>query len=134
MRFVAAACAAFALTISAGAAHAQAAGSTVTLPDGTTIVTTIAGLNNINIKISGGPYAGNPAEVQFTSVVPTASKITYTGTIMQGGTNLPFTCELNTATQVVTGSGACAVAFGQTSTTPPTTPTTPTTPTGERNA
>jgi len=133
MRFLAAASAAlFLSTVPVGVAHAQAANSTVTLPDGTTIVTTIAGLNNINIKISGGPYTATPAEVQFTSVVPSAGKIDYTGTITQGGTSLPFTCQLDTQTQAVTGSGACATAFGQssgTTTPPPTTPTTPTPPT-----
>ncbi len=132
MRFLAAAFAAFLLSfgLGAGSACAQAAGSTVTLPDGTTIVTTIAGLNNITISISGGPYAANPATVKFTSIVPSATSISYTGTIAAGGTTEAFNCVVNTVTQVVTGSGACAVAFGQAPTTPTTpTTTTPTTPT-----
>lgn len=62
--------------------------------------------------------------------------IDYRGTISQGGTTTPFTCQVNTVTQAVTGAGACAVAFGQTSSTlapvtptPPTPPTSPTPPT-----
>jgi hypothetical protein len=131
MRFLAAAFAAFLLSLGLGAgqAYAQAGGSTVTLPDGTTIVTTIAGLNNITINISGGPYAANPATVKFTSVVPSATSISYTGTIATGGTTESFNCVLNTVTQAVTGSGACAVAFGQAPATTPSTPTAPTTPT-----
>lgn len=128
MRFLAAAFAAFLLSLGLGAgqAYAQAAGSTVTLPDGTTIVTTVAGLNNITISISGGPYAANPATVKFTSIVPSATSISYTGTIAAGGVTEAFNCVVNTVTQAVTGSGACATAFGQSSasTTPTTTPTT----------
>lgn len=131
MRFLAAAFAAFLLSLGLGAgqAYAQGANSTVTLPDGTTIVTTIAGLNNITISISGGPYAANPATVKFTSVVPSATSISYTGTIATGGTTESFNCVVNTVTQAVTGSGACAVAFGQAPATTPSTPTAPTTPT-----
>ncbi|MDP2011926.1 MAG: autotransporter outer membrane beta-barrel domain-containing protein [Phenylobacterium sp.] len=129
MRFLAAAFAAFLLALGFGAGSASAqAGSTITLPDGTTIVTTIAGLNNITISISGGPYAANPATVKFTSVVPSATSISYTGTIATGGTTESFNCVVNTVTQAVTGSGACAVAFGQAPTTTPTTPTPPTPP------
>ncbi|HEX2562072.1 autotransporter outer membrane beta-barrel domain-containing protein [Phenylobacterium sp.] len=117
-------------------AAAQTAG-TVVQPDGTTIQTTINGLNDIRIVLTGGPqFTNNPATVQFTSVSPAASGITYVGTITQGGQTHPFTCVLDTATQQVTGSGACAQAFGQpgastpgTVVNPPTTPTTPTTPT-----
>ena len=132
MRFLAAAFAAFLLSLGlgAGSAYAQGANSTVTLPDGTTIVTTVGGLNNITINISGGPYAANPATVKFTSIVPSATSISYTGTIAAGGTTEAFNCVVNTVTQAVTGSGACAVAFGQSSgSTTPTTPTTPTPPT-----
>lgn len=133
MRFLAAVFAAFLLSfgLAAGSAHAQAANSTVTLPDGTTIQTTVAGLNNITINISGGPYAANPATVRFTSVVPSATSISYAGTISVGGTTEAFNCVVNTVTQAVSGSGACATAFGQpAAAAPATTPvtTTPTTP------
>lgn len=51
------------------AALAQSADSTVTLADGTRVVTTIRGLNDINIQITGGPdFGNNPATVNFTSV------------------------------------------------------------------
>lgn len=117
----------------ASPALAQAANSSVTLTDGTQVVTTIRGLNDINIQISGGPDFGpSPATVNFTSVAPGASVIDYRGTITRGGTTSPFTCQVNTITQAVTGTGACAIAFGQSSSTPatvaPTPPTLPVTP------
>ncbi len=117
----------------ASPALAQAANSSVTLTDGTQVVTTIRGLNDINIQISGGPDFGpSPATVNFTSVAPGAGVIDYRGTISRGGTTSPFTCQVNTITQAVTGTGACAIAFGQSSSTPapvaPTPPTLPVTP------
>ncbi|MDO8901336.1 MAG: autotransporter outer membrane beta-barrel domain-containing protein [Phenylobacterium sp.] len=125
-----------AVAVPGGAALAQAAGSTVTLADGTTVVTTIRGLNDITVQISGGPdFGANPATVNFTSVAPGAGVIDYVGTISQGGTTSPFTCQVNTITQAVTGTGACAIAFGQPSsapppvTPPPIPPTPPVTPT-----
>ena len=129
MRFLAAAFAAFLLSfgLAAGQAYAQAATTTTTLPDGTVLQTSISGLNDITISISGGPYTANPATVHFTSVVPSATSISYAGTIRVGGTTEAFNCVVNTVTQAVSGSGACATAFGQpslTTTTPPTTTTT----------
>jgi outer membrane autotransporter protein len=140
MRFLISAVAALlaAAALFAFPAAAQTAG-TVVQPDGTTIQTTINGLNDVRIVLTGGPqFTDKPATVQFTSVSPSASGITYVGTITQSGETHPFTCVMDTATQQVTGSGACAQAFGQptpgspgTVVNPPapTTPTTPTTPT-----
>lgn len=140
MRFLLAVAAAlfFVGAVAAGPAAAQTT-STVTRPDGTVIKTTINGLNDIRISITGGPdFTNNPADVTFSEVLPTGDIVKYTGTITQGGTTTPFTCTLNTVTKTVTGTGACDLAFSSesggssTPTTPstPSTPTTPTTPTG----
>lgn len=117
-------------------AAAQTA-STIVQPDGTTIETTINGLNDIRIVMTGGPqFTDKPATAHFTSVTPGPSNITYVGTLTQSGETHPFTCVLDTATKEVTGSGACAMALGQpapsqpgTVVTQPSTPPPPTTPT-----
>jgi hypothetical protein len=121
----------FSATLIAGPAAAQAT-TTVTNPDGTVIKTTVNGLNDIFVSITGGPeFTNDPATVQFNSVVPSASTIVYTGTISRSGTSTPFSCTLNTSTQQVTGTGACATVFstgsGSGTSTPPATTTTTTT-------
>lgn len=141
MRFLLAVAAAlfFVGAVAAGPAAAQTT-STVTNPDGTVIKTTINGLNDIRISITGGPtFGSNPADVAFTEVLPSGDTIKYTGTITQGGATTAFTCTLNTVTKTVTGTGACDVAFSSetggssTPTTPTTTPPTTTPPTTTTN-
>ena len=58
-----------------GAALAQAGDSTVTLADGTTIVTTFRGLNDITIKISGGNRITRISENWPFTIIPQFSPI-----------------------------------------------------------
>lgn len=111
-----------------GGLAAAATTSTVTSSDGTVIQTTVNSLNDIQIRVTGGPvYGSSPADIHFTTIQPGTDSIFYRGTITQGGATSDFTCTLNTVTKQVTGTGACAVAFsdGTTPSSPPSTTATP---------
>lgn len=141
IRHVAGATLSFMLAAASGAAMAQSANTVVTIADGTRIETTVLGLSNIRINITGGPqFSSNPAVINVTTLSPVGSEITYGGTVMIGGSTTPFNCRISLATNaVVGGDSICYPAFGGTSapttpvtpvvTPPTTTPTTPTTPT-----
>lgn len=95
----------------AGAAWAQMT-SVVTRPDGTTIETSVISPTSIKVTISGGPDFQQPMVVNYTNISYSASEIVYQGTYTYKGVTEAINCRVNTATQAVSGSGACNSALG----------------------
>ncbi|MCW2248124.1 outer membrane autotransporter protein [Azospirillum fermentarium] len=101
------------LTAAANGPDALAqATATVTRPDGTTIETAVLSPTSIRVTVSGGPDFTQPMVVNYTNISYSASEIVYQGTYTYKGVTEAVTCRVNTATQAVTGSGACQNALG----------------------
>lgn len=114
MKSLAAGVSALSIVFAAGAVAAQGASTTVELPDGTTIVTTVTGPTSLTIEISGGPNP--PVSIDITNLVYSGDEVTYTGTATVSGTTTDISCVVDLGAGVVTGSDFCDQAFASSST------------------